>query len=274
MIIGGREFDTENNIYIMGILNVTPDSFSDGGCFDKVDKALKRVGVMIEEGADIIDIGAESTRPGSEQVSADDEINRLKPVLEAIKREYDVPVSIDTYKYETAEKALEAGADLINDIWGLKYDDGRMADVIARFNVPCVLMHNRKVPEYLHIINDVIEDLNESVIIANDAGIEKSKIILDPGIGFAKSYNENLEILNNLDAFSRIRYPMLLGCSRKSVIGNALDLPVDKRLEGTIVTTILASQAGYSFVRVHDIKENKRALSMLKAVTSAVLLDE
>ena len=274
MIIGGREFDTENNVYIMGILNVTPDSFSDGGCFDKVDKALKRVGVMIEEGADIIDIGAESTKPGSKQVSADDEINRLMPVLEAIKREYDVPVSIDTYKYETAERALEAGADLINDIWGLKYDDGQMADVIARYNVPCVLMHNRKVPEYLHLINDVIEDLNESVIIANDAGIEKSKIILDPGIGFAKSYNENLEILNNLDAFVEIGYPMLLGCSRKSVIGNALDLPVDKRLEGTIVTTILATQAGYSFVRVHDVKENRRALSMLKAVTSAVLLDE
>ncbi len=273
MIIGNREFDLLNKIYIMGILNVTPDSFSDGGSYTGVDEALRRTKVMIDEGADVIDIGAESTRPGSQYVSADEELSRLMPVLEAVKKEYDITVSIDTYKAEVADEALRAGADLINDIWGLKYDEGQMARVIAEHDAACVLMHNKKIPVYEELISDIKDELRDSVGIAVDAGIDPGKIILDPGIGFAKTYEENLEILNNMTAFSELGYPLLLGCSRKSVIGNALNLPVEERLEGTLVTTLLAAQAGYSFVRVHDIAANSRVLKMLNAVKTAVLLD-
>ena len=262
MQIGNREFNLKNNTYIMGILNITPDSFSDGGNYNTVEKALRRTGRMIEEGADIIDIGAESTRPGHESITSEEELERLIPVLTAIKKEYDIPVSIDTYKAETAEEAIRYGADLINDIWGLKYDNGEMAEVIAGSNRPCVLMHNKKEAVYADLIGDIITELSGTLSIAREKGIAPDKIILDPGVGFGKTYEDNLRVLSRLNDFNVLGYPMLLGASRKSVIGNALNLPVDERLEGTIVTTILAAQAGYSFVRVHDIKENRRALDM------------
>jgi dihydropteroate synthase len=268
MRIGNREFDLKKNTYIMGILNVTPDSFSDGGSYDTVEKALKRTGRMIEEGADIIDIGAESTRPGHMAVSEDEELSRLIPVLDAIKREYDIPVSIDTYKAGTAKEALKHNADLINDIWGLKYDEGEMAGVIADSGKPCILMHNKSEAVYEDLIEDILKELKGCADISVKYGIDRDKIILDPGIGFGKTYEDNLKVLNNLYRFNETGYPLLLGCSRKSVIGYALDLPVTERLEGTLVTTVLAAQAGYSFVRVHDVKENKRVLEMLNKVTN------
>lgn len=267
MKIGSREFDLKKT-YIMGILNVTPDSFSDGGSYDSTDRALSHALKMIEEGASIIDIGGESTRPGSRPVSAQEELERIIPVLKAIRNETDIPVSVDTYKAETAEEALRNGADLINDIWGLRYDTGEMAKVIADHGVPCVLMHNRKEPRYSDLLEDMKADLQESLDIAHKAGIADDMIILDPGIGFGKTYEHNLIALDNLECFNSLGYPMLLGCSRKSVIGNALDLPSDERLEGTIVTTVLAAQAHYPFVRVHDVKENKRAVDMYMSIHS------
>ncbi len=266
MIIGNREFDLVNNTYIMGILNVTPDSFSDGGSHESVDEALKHTERMIEEGADIIDIGGESTRPGAGPVTETEELSRVLPVLKAIKVRFDIPLSVDTYRAGTAGAALDEGADLINDIWGLRYDKGEMASVVAQSNKPYILMHNARNDETPDFINNIRLSLAESLRIAEAAGIDKDKIILDPGIGFNKTFEENLEILKRLDELNALGYPMLLGCSRKSVIGNALKLPVDERLEGTLVTTILAAQAGYSFVRVHDVMENKRALMMLDAI--------
>ncbi|MCR5357746.1 MAG: dihydropteroate synthase [Lachnospiraceae bacterium] len=269
MKIGSREFDLKNNTYVMGILNITPDSFSDGGSYTDTDAALRHALVMADEGADIIDIGGESTRPGHVPVSADEEMSRIIPVLEAVKRETDIPVSIDTYKAETAKEAIGKGAGLINDIWGLRFDHGEMAGVIADSGVPCVLMHNRHEAVYYDLLEDMLTDLNETLSIAKAAGIKEDKIILDPGIGFGKTYDDNITVLNNLGYFCKAGYPLLLGASRKSVIGNALGLPADERLEGTIVTTVLASLAGYSFVRVHDVAQNRRALDMLRAINKS-----
>ena len=266
MIIGNRDFDLNNNTYIMGILNVTPDSFSDGGSHGTVDMALEHTVKMIEEGADIIDIGGESTRPGADFVSEAEEISRVVPVLKAIKARWDIPVSVDTYKAGTAKAVLEEGADLINDVWGLRFDKGEMAATVAGSHKPYILMHNARNDETDDFIGNLKLSLQESLEIADKAGIDKDKIILDPGIGFNKSYEENLEILNRLDELKDMGYPLLLGCSRKSVIGNALNLPVNERLEGTLVTTLLAAMAGYSFIRVHDVKENRRALSMYEAI--------
>lgn len=268
MIIGSREFDLVNNTYIMGILNVTPDSFSDGGSHETVDEALRHTERMIEEGADVIDIGGESTRPGAKPVTETEELNRVLPVLKAIKARLDIPVSVDTYRASTAKAALDEGADLINDIWGLRYDKGEMAKVVAQSHRPYILMHNARNDETPDFISNIKLSLAESLRIADAAGIDKDKIILDPGMGFNKTYEENLEILRRLDELNVMGYPMFLGCSRKSVIGNALDLPVDERLEGTLVTTVLAARAGYSFVRVHDVRENKRALMMYYAIQS------
>lgn len=266
MKIGSREFELNNHTYIMGILNVTPDSFSDGGSYNDLDAALEHALKMIDEGADIIDIGGESTRPGSEPISSDEELNRIMPVLKAIRKVSDIPVSIDTYKAETAEEALRNGADLVNDIWGLRYDKGEMARVISEYRVPCVLMHNRQEPVYWAMLKDMRSDLKESITIALSAGIDRDRIILDPGVGFGKTYEDNITVLNNLEYFNELGYPLMLGCSRKSVIGNALELPVEERLEGTLVTTVLAIQAGYSFVRVHDVKENKRVIDMYDCI--------
>lgn len=265
MQIGKRQFDIKNHTYVMGILNVTPDSFSDGNQWNVPDKALKRVEEMLAEGMDILDIGGESTRPGYTQISVQEEIERVIPVIEAVKSRFDVPVSLDTYKADVAKAGIQAGADLINDIWGLKYD-AEMAKVIAEGNVACCLMHNRKEAEYKNLLKDMQKDLRESLKRAEAAGIAKDKIILDPGIGFAKSYADNLEVLKACGEFRILEYPLLLGCSRKSVIGYALDLPVEERLEGTLATTVMAVLQGYSFVRVHDIKENVRAIRMTEAV--------
>lgn len=265
MQIGGRKFDTKHHCYIMGILNITPDSFSDGGKFQKTDEALFHVEEMIEEGADIIDIGGESTRPGHIKIPAKEEIERVSPVIDKIKSSFNIPISLDTCKAEVAKAGISAGVDLINDIWGLKYD-AAMASVIAEADIPCCLMHNREETIYKSFITDVIDDLRGSVSLAEKAGIKKEQIILDPGIGFGKTYEQNLEMIAKLEQLHVLGYPLLLGCSRKSVIGLTLDLPVGKRLEGTLVTTALAVMKGCGFVRVHDVKENARAVKMAEAI--------
>ena len=265
MIIGRREFDTEHNTYIMGILNVTPDSFSDGGRFDKMDAALLHAEKMIKEGADILDVGGESTRPGHVQITDEEEIARVVPVIEKLKKEFDVPISSDTYKSAVAEVAVCAGADLVNDIWGLKYDE-KMADVIAKHDVACCLMHNRNEAVYDSFLFDFMKDMKECVKIADKAGIARDKIILDPGVGFGKTYEMNLEIIQKLEIMHEFKLPILLGTSRKSVIGLTLDLPADEREEGTLVTTVYAVQKRCAFVRVHDVEKNKRAILMTQAL--------
>lgn len=265
MIIGGKSFDTKKHTYIMGILNVTPDSFSDGGKFNSLDAALYHAQEMVSEGADILDVGGESTRPGHVQIGMEEEIYRVVPIIEALKKRFDAPVSIDTYKAAVAQAAVDAGADLINDIWGLKYEE-KMANVIADSGVACCLMHNREKAEYEDFLTDVKTDLEETIFLAQAAGISRDKIILDPGVGFGKTYEMNLEVLGNLQFLHSFELPLLLGASRKSVIGLALDLPVTERLEGTLVTTMLAVESGYSFVRVHDVKENLRVVKMMEAI--------
>lgn len=265
MKIGNRYFDTEHECYIMGILNVTPDSFSDGGKWTDRDKALAHVKEMIEEGASIIDVGGESTRPGHVQISIEEEIERVVPVIRMIKENFDIPVSIDSYKSPVVEAALEAGADLVNDIWGLKYDR-KVADLIVKYNVPCCLMHNRDNTEYGDFLKDTCEDLRESLKIAREAGIPDEHIILDPGVGFGKTYEQNLRIINHLECLNELGYPVLLATSRKSVIGLTLDLPADQRVEGTLVTTVMGVEKGAAFVRVHDVKENLRAIKMTQAI--------
>ncbi|HBA50597.1 MAG TPA: dihydropteroate synthase [Lachnospiraceae bacterium] len=268
MRIGNREFQTKGHTYVMGILNVTPDSFSDGGKWNERDKALRHVEDMLKEGADIIDVGGESTRPGYTPLPEEEETARVLPVIEAVKAAFDVPVSLDTCKAKVAAAGIMAGADLINDIWGLKYDRD-MAEVIAENGVPCCFMHNRKNTDYHSLVNDVTAELKESLVLAAKAGIAENKIILDPGIGFGKKYEQNLEILHHLEELERLGYPLLLGCSRKSVIGLTLDLPVDQRLEGTLVTTVFGVMKGCMFVRVHDVKENVRAVKMAEAILNA-----
>lgn len=268
MQIGNRNFEIGNHTYVMGILNVTPDSFSDGGKYNHSDAALFRVEEMIKEGADIIDVGGESTRPGYEQISAEEETERVVPVIERIKRHFDVPVSLDTYKVDVAEAGIAVGADLINDIWGLKGDE-RMAGVIANSGMPCCIMHNRKEAVYQNFILDVLADLKESLELAKNAGIHQDKIILDPGIGFAKSYEQNLLLLQQIEVLNSLGYPVLLGTSRKSVIGITLDLPVEQRINGTVATTVMGVMKGCSFVRVHDIKENVQAIKMTEAILQA-----
>lgn len=267
MRIGRREFDTSGNCYIMGILNVTPDSFSDGGRYNSIDTALYQTEKMLSEGMDIVDIGGESTRPGYTMISDEEEIQRVVPVIEAVKSRFDVPVSLDTYKYRVAEAGISAGADLINDIWGLKYDSGEMAAVIAGSGLPCCLMHNRRDTDYNSFFSDVTEDMRKTLEIAEKAGISREKIIADPGVGFAKSYENNLEIIDRLDQFrSETGLPVLLGASRKSVIGLTLGLPSDERVEVTVALSVIGAMKGVSFVRVHDIKENARAVRMAMAV--------
>lgn len=265
MKIGNREFQDSGRTYVMGILNVTPDSFSDGGKWNDRDSALRHVEEMIKDGADIIDIGGESTRPGYTMLSDEEEIARVTPVIQAVKANFDVPISLDTYKGVVALAGIQAGADMINDIWGLKFDN-KIAHVIASAGLPCCLMHNRDSAEYVNFMQDVAADLAETIRIAGEAGIADDKIILDPGVGFAKSYEQNLEVINRMEELRIFGYPLLLGCSRKSVIGLTLDLPAEERLEGTLVTTALAVMKGCSFVRVHDVKENVRAVKMAEAI--------
>ena len=266
MRIGGRDFDTENGVYIMGILNLTPDSFSDGGRWTERDAALRQAARMASEGAAIIDLGGESTRPGHTPVGAAEEAERVLPMVEAVKRETGLPVSVDTYKYETARLALEAGADMINDVWGLKYDAGEMARVIAGSGAACCLMHNRARAEYAHLMPELLHDLRETLRIADAAGIGRDKIILDPGVGFGKSCEQNLAVLNRLEELRVLGLPVLLGASRKSVVGLTLGLTVDERLEGTLATTAIGVLKGAAFIRVHDVRENLLAAKMALAI--------
>ena len=268
MIIGEKNFDTAHHTYVMGILNVTPDSFSDGGKWNSMDAALRHAEEMIADGADLLDIGGESTRPGYTLLPDEEEISRVVPVIEAVKREFDIPVSVDTYKSAVARAALDAGADLINDIWGLKYDP-EMAGVIAQAGVPCCLMHNRKEAIYTNYLPNVLDDLRGCVQLAKDAGIADDAIILDPGIGFVKTLEHNLILMNHLELLNELGYPVLLGTSRKSMIGKTLDLPADQREEGTLATTVIGMMKGCSFVRVHNVKANRRAVDMTEAILRA-----
>ncbi len=265
MIIGNKEFKFKEQTYIMGILNVTPDSFSDGGRYSTVTEALKHAGQMEAEGVDIIDVGGESTRPDYIQVSEEEEINRVVPVIKELKKHFNIPISIDTCKSKVAQSAAETGADMINDIWGLKYD-GNMAGVIQKYNVPACIMHNRKEAVYKNYMADIISDLQESIDIGLKAGIKRDKLIVDPGIGFAKTYEMNLILMNRLEELHRLGLPILLGTSRKSVIGLTLDVPVNNRLEGTIATTVMGVMKRCGIIRVHDVLANYRAVKMTEAI--------
>ena len=266
MQIGNREFQTSGKTYIMGILNVTPDSFSDGGRWNQLDVALRHVEDMLAEGMDVVDVGGESTRPGYTKISDQEEIDRVAPVIEAIKARFDVPISLDTYKSGVARAGIAAGADLINDIWGLKYDP-EMARVIAEANLPCCLMHNRENASYAEFFPEMLEDLKETLRLADAAGIARDRIILDPGVGFAKSLENNLECVRRLgDLIRAFDLPVLLGTSRKSMIGLTLNLPSDQRVEGTVATSVMAAMAGCMFVRVHDVQANARAVKMTEAI--------
>ena len=259
-------FDYNKRTYIMGILNVTPDSFSDGGNFNSVDKALEHAKAMINEGADIIDLGGESTRPGHNYVDADEELRRVIPVIKKLKEELDTPISVDTYKAKVADESLKLGVEMINDVWGLRKDKD-MAQVIAKHDAHVCIMHNQDNTEYDKDIMESIKDfLAESINIAIEAGIDKNKIVLDPGIGFGKTYEQNLEVLKRLGELKVLGYPILLGTSRKSVIGNTLDLPPKERVEGTIATTVLGVRDGVDIVRVHDVEKNLRAAKMADAI--------
>ena len=268
MKIGNREFQIKGHTYVWGILNVTPDSFSDGGKWNHRDRALKHVEDMLKEGADIIDIGGESTRPGCKPLEAEEEIQRVMPIFRAVRENFDVPISLDTYKASVARAGIREGADLINDVWGLKYDP-EMAQVIAQSGLPCCLMHNRREAVYEDFLQDTVSDLAQTLRLAEEAGIRRDGIILDPGVGFGKNYQQNLEIIHRLEELDTLGCPLLLGCSRKSVVGLTLGLPVDQRLEGTIVTTVMAVMKGCMFVRVHDVKENVRAVKMAEAILNS-----
>lgn len=247
---------------IMGILNVTPDSFSDGGKYTNLQKAERHAVQMVEDGADILDIGGESTRPGHDPVSIEEEINRIVPAIEVISKKVTVPISIDTYKAKTAEAAVKAGALIINDIWGAKKDP-EIAAVAAAHQVPIILMHNREDQQYESFIRDVLNDLYESITIAKKAGVRDDAIILDPGIGFAKDYKENIEMMQHLDKVVALGYPVLLGTSRKRMIGTALNLPVEERMEGTGATVCFGIEKGCHIMRVHDVKEISRMVAMM-----------
>lgn len=266
---GPYKLDMSKRTLIMGILNITPDSFSDGGRYNAVDTALERARQLVKDGADIIDIGGESTRPGYEQISSEEEIERVVPIIECLAKELDVPLSIDTYKAEVARAALKAGAHIINDIWGAKADPD-MAKAAAETGVPIILMHNREAKPYQDFIRDALNDLYESIQLVKEAGVKDEQIILDPGIGFAKNLEENLQMMRNLHVITSLGYPVLLGTSRKSMIGHTLQLPVDERVEGTIASVCLGIQQGCSIMRVHDVKENVRAARMMDAMLGKV----
>ena len=279
------EFVWGARTYIMGIINATPDSFSGDGLLatdgDWVLAAVAQGVRFVEEGADILDVGGESTRPGAAPISAEEEMARVIPVIRALRQATDVPISIDTYKAAVAEAALDAGADMVNDVWGLRMDP-EMAPLIARRGVPVILMHNRSRPknavqeerlggryvgiEYENLIEDVKRELLESVALAHAAGIPDEHIILDPGIGFGKTVEQNLELIDRLDEIAALGYPILLGPSRKSFIGYTLDLPPDQRVEGTAAAVAIGIDRGADIVRVHDVLYMARVARMTDAI--------
>ncbi|MCM3768440.1 dihydropteroate synthase [Neobacillus niacini] len=262
---GPYTLNTKKKTIIMGILNATPDSFSDGGRFNDMNRAVEHAQEMVENGADIIDVGGESTRPGFAAVPAEEELERVIPIIQAIAKHVKVPISIDTYKAEVARQAIAAGAHIINDIWGAKADE-QMGAVAAAANVPIILMHNRRDRNYNLFMRDVLNDLYESIAIVQKAGVKDENIILDPGIGFAKDYQENLLMMQNLDKLVNLGYPVLLATSRKTMIGQALSLPVSERMEGTGATICYGIQKGCQMVRVHDVKEMSRMAKMMDAL--------
>ncbi len=262
---GIYELDVTEKTLIMGILNITPDSFSDGGKFNELDVAVNRAIKMVEEGADIIDVGGESTRPGAETVSEEEELKRVIPIIQAVSNVIDVPISVDTYKHEVAKQAIEAGASIINDVWGAKANP-LIAEVAASYNVPIVLTHNRNHRDYTDLVSDVLLDLKESISICERAGVDQTKIILDPGIGFAKTYEQNIKVMQHLDQIVELGYPVLLGTSRKSMIGTALDLPPKERLEGTQATVCYGIMKGCQMMRVHDVLQISRTAQMMDAL--------
>lgn len=262
---GPYTLDYGKKTIVMGILNATPDSFSDGGKYSHRDLAVKHALAMVENGADIIDVGGESTRPGFDPVPEDEELKRVLPIIEAISKEVDVPISIDTYKAEVARQAIGAGAHIINDVWGAKADP-QMASVAAETEAPIILMHNRKDMEYTSFFRDVLNDLYESITLVKSAGVKDEKIILDPGIGFAKDLNYNLQMMRDLDKLVAIGYPVLLGTSKKRMIGTILDLPVEERTEGTGATVCYGIQKGCQMIRIHDVKEMSRMAKMMDAL--------
>jgi dihydropteroate synthase len=250
---------------VMGILNITRDSFSGDGLAGDPARAARQAQRMEVEGADILDLGAESTRPGATPVSAEEELARLLPALEAVRHAVDLPLSVDTYKSEIAVRALEAGAGMINDVWGLKRDP-RLAEAAARAGVPIVIMHNQQGTAYRDLVPEVLDSLQRSIETARQAGVPKEYIIVDPGIGFGKTPAQNLEVLRRLDEFEVLGQPILVGTSRKSTIGAVLDLPVDQRLEGTAATVAIAITKGADIVRVHDVREMSRVARMSDAI--------
>ncbi|KGG80041.1 dihydropteroate synthase [Caloranaerobacter azorensis H53214] len=259
-------FEFGKRTYIMGILNVTPDSFSDGGEYLDVDKAVEHAKEMVREGADIIDVGAESTRPGAKEVSEEEELKRLILVVKRLVKEIDIPISVDTYKSRVAEEVLKLGCHIINDVWGLQRDKN-MAKVVAKYDVPVIIMHNQIGTEYKKDIMESIKDfLKESIKLAKEAGVKEKNIILDPGIGFGKTPKQNMEVMRRLSELTELGYPILLGTSRKSMIGKILDLPPKERVEGTIATTVMGIMQGVDIVRVHDVKENLRAAKVTDAI--------
>ncbi|MBN9656247.1 dihydropteroate synthase [Halobacillus sp. GSS1] len=260
-----KTFDFTKETLVMGILNITPDSFSDGGLYFDLDHAVKQAKMMEEEGAHIIDIGGESTRPGHRPVTVEEELARVIPAIQAVKKAVSLPISIDTYKAEVAEKAVAAGASIINDVWGA-IKEPAIADVAAQYGVPIILTHNRSDRNYKSLLDDMKNDLRRSIKTAREAGVKDEHIILDPGIGFAKTQAQNLEVMRNLADLKELGYPLLLGTSRKSFIGTALDLPKDERMEGTGATVCYGVAQGVDIVRVHDVKPIVRMTKMMDAM--------
>ena len=267
-----KSLDLSSRTHIMGILNVTPDSFSDGGRFHRFEDAIAQGMRMIQEGADIIDVGGESTRPGSDPVTLEEELSRVIPVISTLAQKTEVPISIDTYKSEVARRALDAGAQMINDISALRFDP-EMKKIAGEYQVPVVLMHIKgtpkdmqKDPSYDDVIGEIAQYLRESIQLAQEGGVEKERILIDPGIGFGKRLVDNLNILKNLREFSILKCPILIGCSRKSFIGKILDLPLEERLEGSLAALAVAIMNGASIVRVHDVKESKRVADLVDAI--------
>lgn len=256
----GKKILLGERTLVMGILNVTPDSFSDGGKYNNIDAALAQAKKLIAEGADIIDVGGESTRPGHTQISSEEEIKRVVPVIEKLSRELDIIISIDTYKYDVAEEAIKAGAHIINDIWGLQYDNGEMAELVKKYDVPIIVMHNQNDEIYKKDIMLTLREFFEKTYkISDKYEIDRNKIILDPGLGFGKNVEQNIEVLSRLNELKDMG-SILLGASKKRFIGKLLnDLPFDERVEGTVATTVIGVEKGVDIVRVHNVLENKRA---------------
>ncbi|WP_077623928.1 dihydropteroate synthase [Sediminibacillus massiliensis] len=260
-----KRYNLSKKTLVMGILNITPDSFSDGGKYNEIELAVEKAKTMENDGADIIDIGGESTRPGFQPISAEEELERIIPIISAVKDSVDIPISVDTYKAKTAREAIKAGASIINDIWGAKYDQ-EMAAVAAEYEVPIILMHNRDNKDYHNMLDDIEADLQESIDIAIKAGVKKENIILDPGIGFAKTAEDNLFVMRHMERFTNLGYPLLLGTSRKSMIGKVLDLPPEERDEGTGATVCYGMTKGADIVRVHNVKMTARMTRMMDAM--------